>query len=106
MSNRKQAKGIEKQIWDEVGTIPDPELHIPLVDMGLVYDITEKNGDITVTMTLTTIGCPLASVIEKLISEKITPIKGVKNVTVNVVFDPPWTIDMIDDEVKMKLGLL
>lgn len=106
MTVRSTAKGIEKQIWDEVATIPDPELHIPLVDMGLVYDITEKKGDVTVTMTLTTIGCPLASTIEKLITEKILPISGVSTVAVNVVFDPPWTIDMMSDEVKMKLGIL
>lgn len=96
----------EKQIWKELEKILDPELHIPLTDMGLIYGVKETEGDVVVTMTLTTIGCPLFSTIEKTVVDALTPLPGVKNVSVKLVFDPPWTIDMMTDEVKMKLGLL
>ncbi|NPA38408.1 MAG: metal-sulfur cluster assembly factor [Candidatus Nanohaloarchaeota archaeon] len=96
---------IEKQkIIEKLKEIIDPELGINIVDLGLIYgiDISEK-GEVTITMTLTTPTCPLGDVILDQIREKISSIKGVKSITVNLTFDPPWSPDKIKEEVRKKL---
>ncbi len=97
---------LEKKAWEKLKEIPDPELHIPLVDMGLVYKLEESGGNITVTMTLTTIGCPLYGVIQTLIEQKLRELPEVRGVTVNLTFDPPWSMDMMSEEARIQLGLL
>lgn len=82
----------------------DPELHINIVDLGLVYDVREEAGEVEVEMTLTTPGCPLASVIDQKIREAVMKVPGVKSVTLELTFDPPWTQEMMSDEAKAELG--
>lgn len=91
---------------DKLREVPDPELGISIVDLGLVYDTkVEKGGSsVTVLMTLTSMGCPLFEMISEPIKKKIKNIKGVKKVTVDLTFDPPWTTDMMSEEAKTKLG--
>lgn len=89
-------------------TIPDPELGISLWDLGLVYgvEVDGKAGSVRIVMTLTSIGCPLFSTIEGVVREKLEPLSGVKTVTVDLTFDPPWTMEKMTDEAKAQLGLL
>jgi len=82
----------------------DPELHINIVDLGLVYDVREEGGVAEVEMTLTSPGCPLASVIDKDVKEVVMKIPGIKKVTLELVWDPPWTSEMMSDEAKAELG--
>lgn len=83
----------------------DPELRLSIVDLGLVYDvdITEA-GDVTVTMTLTTPGCPLNEYLPAQVDEAVSRLEGVRHVDVNLVWDPPWNPDMMSDEAKLALG--
>jgi metal-sulfur cluster biosynthetic enzyme len=84
----------------------DPELGVSLWDLGLIYDVdVSEKGDVKITMTLTSIGCPLYSVIESEIIEKVSSVKGVKKVTVDLTFEPLWNMDKISKTAKKKLGL-
>lgn len=97
---------LKEQIWKKLREIPDPELHIPLVDMGLIYKLEEENGTVIVTMTLTTIGCPLYGTIQKLIEDKLHELPEVREVQLNLTFNPPWSMDMMSEEARMQLGLV
>jgi len=82
----------------------DPEIGISLVDLGLIYDIKVDKNKVHIRMTLTTPGCPMHSFMVQDVREKVKQIKGVKEVEVELVWDPPWTPDRMSDEVKKKLG--
>lgn len=95
------------QIISRLKKVLDPELNISIYDMGLIYDVTVgKKGDVRVTMTLTSIGCPLFSTMEEMIKERVKKIKGVKSVVVDLTFEPPWTMDMMSQDAKEQLGFL
>ncbi len=85
--------------------VMDPELHISVVDLGLVYDVSKDAKNTThITMTLTTMGCPLFGLIEqeihnKLYQKKIDPVK------VTLTFDPPWNMTMLSERAKAMLGI-
>lgn len=90
---------------DKLREVPDPELGISIVDLGLVYDVTaDKKGDVIVLMTLTTMGCPLFDLIAEPVKSELLKIKGVKNVSVDLTFDPPWNPSKMSKEAKVKLG--
>lgn len=95
---------LEKKVRLALKEVVDPELRINIVDLGLVYDVREKEGRVVVEMTLTSPGCPLAGVIDTRVNEVVKKIKGVKKVTVEVVWDPPWTEEMMSEEAKAELG--
>ena len=84
--------------------IMDPELNISLWDLGLIYDLTIQTGHVEVVMTLTSIGCPLFGTIQREIEEHIRKIKGVKQVTVELTFEPPWTMDRMSEAARQQLG--
>lgn len=97
----------KKQVEDALKTIPDPEIGVSLWDLGLIYGITvTKKGDVTVKMTLTTIGCPLFSLISGPIKEEVGKLAGVGGVEVELTFDPPWNPDRMSDDAKKQLGFL
>lgn len=96
---------LETKIRKALKNVLDPELGINIVDLGLVYDVREDKGKVEVEMTLTSPGCPLAGIIDQRIRDEIEAIKGVKKVVVEIVWDPPWTQDMITDEARAELGL-
>lgn len=95
---------LEQKIREALREVIDPELRISIVDLGLVYDVREEGGEVEVEMTLTSPGCPLAGVIDTRVKEVVGKIKGVKGVVVEIVWDPPWTQDMMSDEAKAELG--
>lgn len=97
---------LSKQVLlDQLKNVPDPELGISIVDLGLVYDIKSDNkGNIDVTMTLTTMGCPLFELIANPVKKELKKIKGVKDVFVDLTFDPPWGPEKMSEEAKIKLG--
>lgn len=95
----------KKQLLKQLKNVPDPELGISIVDLGLVYDVkADKKGNVTVLMTLTTMGCPLFELIEEPVRAELGKIKGVKKVTVDLTFDPPWSVEKMSKEAKVKLG--
>lgn len=100
MPTKSQIEHILKQI-------PDPEIGVSLLDLGLIYNIDiSKTGDVKVLMTLTTIGCPLFDLIATPIREAVGKLDGVKSVDVELTFEPPWSMDKMTNEAKQQLGFL
>ncbi|MDP3941093.1 MAG: metal-sulfur cluster assembly factor [bacterium] len=98
----------KEQVTEKLKTIIDPELNVNIVDLGLVYDIAinQEKGKIEVTMTLTTPGCPLSFVFEEWIPEAVKKIEGVKDVRMNLVWEPPWDPDKMSDDAKELMGII
>ena len=82
----------------------DPEVPLSIVDMGLIYgiDVTENN-DVNIKMTMTTKGCPLHETMVDDVKRYAKKVSGVNNVDVEIVWDPPWTMDKMSDEAKAKM---
>lgn len=82
----------------------DPELGIGIVDLGLVYDVTVDDHTIAVTMTMTTPACPLGPYLEESVESALADVAGPRLITIDVVFEPPWSPDMISPEGLDQLG--
>lgn len=98
-------KTVEERIREALKGVIDPELGVSIVELGLVYDVRYEAGEAEVEMTLTSPGCPLAPVIDRKVRESVADISEIKNLTVELVWDPPWTKDLMSDELKAELGL-
>ena len=81
----------------------DPEVPINIVDMGLIYGIDVVENDVNIKMTMTTQGCPLHETLISDVTRYAKKVPGVKNVKVDVVWDPPWTMDKLSEEAKATL---
>lgn len=101
----KPKKPSKLAITKALTTILDPELFVSIVDLGLVYDIAIKDGAVKITMTLTTIGCPLFQTIESEVKEKVLAVPGVAAVEVDLTFSPPWDISRLSEKAKAELGM-
>ena len=106
------AKAIEKNCWEVMKTVYDPEIPVNIVDLGLVYgcEVTAatKEGDshdISIKMTLTAPGCGMGPVIQSDVEKSIRALPGVNSVDVEVVLDPPWSRDMMSEVAQVQLGL-
>lgn len=95
-------------ILQELKQVIDPELNINIVDLGLIYDVAidQEKGSVEITMTLTTPGCPLSMVFEEWVPNAARKVEGVKDVRVNLVWEPPWDPDKISDDAKEMLGMI
>jgi metal-sulfur cluster biosynthetic enzyme len=94
----------EEIVWEKLKECYDPEIPINIVDLGLVYDVKVIDDNINVKMTLTARGCPLHSMISEEVRNKLLTIDSVKDVNVEVVWDPPWEPKMMSAEAKKMLG--
>lgn len=99
---------IKEKVLKSLKKVIDPELNVDIVDLGLIYNILidQKSGTVKIKMTLTTPGCPLSLFFEEWITEKVKKIKGVKNVKIDLVWEPPWDPDKMSEETREKLGVL
>jgi metal-sulfur cluster biosynthetic enzyme len=95
----------EEVVTEALREVYDPELHYNIVDLGLVYDVDTKNGDVHILMTLTTPACPIGPMIMAQIQEMVSILPGVTDVDVELTFDPMWSPDLMSDEAKADLGL-
>jgi metal-sulfur cluster biosynthetic enzyme len=95
----------EKAIMAKLRTVEDPELHYNIVDLGLVYGVSNDKGIVTVKMTLTSPACPVGPFIIAEVEGAVKKIKGVTGVNVTIVWDPPWGVDRISEEAKLELGI-
>ncbi len=94
------------QIREKLREVTDPEISLSIVDLGLVYDLSFEDGEVLVTMTLTSPGCPLGPVIRGEVWAKLRELPGVKDVDVQIVWSPPWDPrTMASEDVKMALGI-
>jgi metal-sulfur cluster biosynthetic enzyme len=106
----------KEQVYDCLKTVMDPELNVDIVSLGLIYDVSvspvqTEQGERTkihVLMTLTTPGCPLAGSFQFMIKDALKTLPNIdidRDLDVELTFDPPWSVDMMDEETKMNLGL-
>ncbi len=96
----------KEQVLKALENVIDFELGLDVVSLGLVYgvDIDQQNN-VTVTMTMTTPACPLAGMILQDAEDKIREIEGVGDVKINLTFDPPWTPDRMNEELRKRFGI-
>ena len=92
-------------ILTALSQVIDPELGIDIVNLGLVYDIELSGSTATVTMTLTTMGCPLGSFLDEEIKRQVTNVDGISACLVKIVWYPVWTMDRISDQGKIALEI-
>lgn len=92
------------EVIQALGGVYDPELGIDIVNLGLVYAVTVAGTAISVEMTLTTPGCPLHSTIETHVTHTLLALRGVQEVDVQLVWDPPWTPLSMSESAKRSLG--
>ena len=103
--NKKLA--IEENIVRMLKTVYDPEIPVDIYSLGLIYAIDVNNdGNVKIDMTLTAPSCPASDFLMEDIRMKLESIDGVKNVDVQLVFEPEWTQDMMTEEAKLELGFL
>jgi len=106
----------KEKVYEQLNTILDPELAVGLVDLGLIYDVslapvqteTGERIHIHVLMTLTTPGCPLAGMFDQMIKDGLADLPGIdplQDISVELTFDPPWVLDMMNPETRARLGL-
>ncbi|WP_068115544.1 SUF system Fe-S cluster assembly protein [Tropicimonas marinistellae] len=88
-------------------TVFDPEIPVNIYDLGLIYTIDiNPESEVRVTMTLTAPGCPVAGDMPGWVAEAIEPLPGVKQVDVDLTWEPPWGMEMMSDEARLELGFM
>lgn len=96
----------KEQVFEALKNVIDFEIGLDVVSLGLVYDVNiDDENNVTITMTMTTPACPLAGLILQDAEDRVRQIEGVKDVKINLTFDPPWTPDRMSEEVKKRFGI-
>ena len=99
-------KATKEDIITAIKSVQDPELMINIYDLGLIYDIRQKeNGDVDIDMTLTSPTCPLAGDMPKMVANAVSSVPGTGIITVVLTFDPPWGLDRLSEEIKLSMGI-
>ena len=96
---------LKDKVIMEIKKIYDPEIPVNIYELGLIYDISVKDKDISVKMTLTTPNCPVAESLPKEVKDSIMAIKEVGKVDLDLVWDPPWDKSMMSEAAKLELNL-
>jgi FeS assembly SUF system protein len=94
-------------VVEALRTVYDPEIPVNIYDIGLIYDIeVGDDGDARIVMTLTSPMCPVAESLPPEVESTVARVEGVRSVTVEVTWDPPWSEDLMSEAAKLELGLL
>jgi metal-sulfur cluster biosynthetic enzyme len=91
-------------VHEALSNVIDPELGLDFVELGLIYDVAVEDGDVYVTFTLTSPGCPIGPQVGEQIEEFVGELDGVNRVYPKMTFSPPWTPDLMSEEAKFALG--
>ena len=97
----------EEQVWEALHTVYDPEIPVDLVNLGLIYrvEIDQSQGSVTVAMTLTAPGCGMGPVLVGDVEYRLLQVPHVSSVHVELVFDPPWSREMMSEEAQLETGM-
>jgi FeS assembly SUF system protein len=94
-------------VVEKICEIYDPEIPVNIYELGLIYDIqVSEDCDVEIEMTLTSPNCPVAETLPVEVEEKVKVLQEVKNVKVNITFEPAWDKDMMSEEAKLELGMM
>jgi probable FeS assembly SUF system protein SufT len=102
---------VEKEIWNQLRTCYDPEIPVNIVDLGLIYDchiepLGQNSYRVDVKMTLTAPGCGMGPMLQQDVQNKLLGLEAVDDVSVELVWDPPWNQSMLSEAAKLQLGLV
>ena len=102
-----EEKDLEAKIIIALKQIYDPEIPVNIYDLGLIYELKiDENTNVHIRMTLTAPNCPVAGDMPDMVKFEVQKVQGVKNVEVEIVFDPPWSKDMLSESALLELGLI
>ena len=105
-NKKKEYTEEELEIIEVIKTVYDPEIPVNIFDLGLIYSIdVDKEKDVKIDMTLTSPFCPVAESLPEDVRKKVETMKEIKSVKVEVTFEPPWNMEMMSDEAKVKLNM-
>lgn len=97
----------QDQVIEVLKTIFDPEIPVDIYELGLIYEVKiSDEGVVDIDMTLTSPNCPVAESLPKEVEDKVAEMDGVESAKVQIVFDPPWTQDMMSEAAKLECGFL
>jgi len=104
------AAELETMVWDRLATCYDPEIPASIVDLGLIYSLAfdrtqDGNWRVDVAMTLTAPGCGMGEILQIDARRKVAELPGVEQAEVHIVFDPPWSMDMMTEAARLQLGM-
>ena len=106
ISNRKKMNKLKEKIIAEIKKIYDPEIPVNIYELGLIYKIDViDNKEVNIKMTLTSPNCPVAESLPKMVKDNILKIEEVSDVDLKLVWNPPWTKDMMSEAAKIELNL-
>ena len=91
-------------VTEALTNVIDPELGLDFVELGLIYEVEVDAGQVDVTFTLTSPGCPIGPQVSEQIKEFVYELDGVEEVTPHMVFSPPWTPELMSEDAKFALG--
>lgn len=105
--NSIQAALLESEVIEAIRTVYDPEIPVNVYDLGLIYAIdVNKDATVRVAMTLTSPACPVAESLPAEVEQRVREVQGVKGVALDLVWDPPFSVDRIPEHIRLELGLL
>ena len=104
--SQEELNRITDQLIEKLKTVYDPEIPVDIYELGLIYKVdVSDDKDIAIDMTLTAPGCPVAGEMPGWVEDAVREVPGVRNVTVDLVFDPPWDPSRMSDEAKLQLNM-
>lgn len=102
----EELEALGKELIAAIKTVYDPEIPVDIFELGLIYKVdVADNKDIAVDMTLTAPGCPVAGEMPIMVKDALATVPGIGEITVNMVFDPPWTPERMSEEAKLELNM-
>ena len=103
----EEVKDLKDEVTLAIKRVYDPEIPVDIYELGLIYDVfVNEEYEVKILMTLTSPNCPVAETLPVEVEEKVKSIDMLKDVEVEITFDPPWTQELMSEEAKLELGLL
>jgi FeS assembly SUF system protein len=99
---------LQARVIEALRTVFDPEIPVNIYDLGLVYalEVDQDQGRVTIRMTLTAPGCPVAQTFPSIVEDAVLSVEGVNDATVELVWDPPWSRERMSEAARLQLGML
>src|SRR5260221_4211823 len=105
--SHEELENLTQKLISALKSVYDPEIPVDIYELGLIYEVdVGDNKDVTVEMTLTAPGCPVAGEMPGMVQSALEGVEGIGKVTVNMTFDPPWTPERMSEEAKLELNMM